>query len=43
MERSRGEAARLRAVVASTVAADPVTYNEGMLGAAAKRLFLWLG
>ena len=31
MERSRSVASRLRAVVADTVAADPFTFNEGVL------------
>ncbi|KAF8057140.1 OTU2 [Scenedesmus sp. PABB004] len=32
MEHDRGRAAALRRVIADTVAADPVTYNEGFLG-----------
>jgi ubiquitin thioesterase OTU1 len=32
MEHSRAKAKELRGVIASVVAGDPVTYNEGFLG-----------
>lgn len=32
MEATRSKSSELRSVIARTVAADPVTYNDGFLG-----------
>ncbi|KXZ49583.1 hypothetical protein GPECTOR_20g439 [Gonium pectorale] len=42
MDRSRSRAAELRKVVASTVASDPVTFNDGFLGKDVEEYCRWI-
>jgi ubiquitin thioesterase OTU1 len=42
LERSRTVASKLRVVVANSVASDPFTYNEGMLGKDHAEYQLWI-
>ena len=42
MEHSRREAPRLRGVIAAAVAADPVEYNEGVLGKEPAAYCAWI-